>query len=280
MKEIVPTRIYSKLFTASYLSRKRVRIVNFTNFVDFLAWEEMEQGGPIIVNSLDYDLLWNFKDLIEKIGFIILSFDILKVNLKKDNALMKLPFKERIIKAKEKYKDDKYRNDKYYFYNFIIYLKASLDSIAVILNSFYGWGFKNGDIDLGKNPFLTKLSSLTSFNDFQKKYLKWIRKVIMYRDAIIHQKSVDIFRHARSKLIPLFPLTVNELDDILENYKRLVMQSHKQKIPKRLQLINMNSFMKTCIKNILEITGLLSTEILNELKKRYPSHKPSTRTFY
>jgi len=254
--------------------------VDFTNLIDFLAWEEMEKGGPILVYSLDYSLLWNVKDLIEKISFVVLSYDILRESLRNHNALLKIPFEERVKKAKEGYRDNKYRNDKYYFYNFIIYLKSSLDSVAVTINSFYGWDFRGGQIDLGKEQFITKFVSLKAFNNFRKEYLTWIKYVIDYRMSIIHQKSIDIFltKNLKSKSIPLHPLSVVELDEILENYESL-LNLHPKKPPKELMLINMNTLMKTCIDNLLAITGLLSTEILSELKKRYPNHKPNKRTY-
>lgn len=43
MIDLVPTRIYAKLFSAPYLTRKRFRINNFAKLLDFLCWEKREK---------------------------------------------------------------------------------------------------------------------------------------------------------------------------------------------------------------------------------------------
>jgi len=48
------------MFSATYLSRKRIRISDFANLVDFVAWEKLEKEG-IVVYSLDYNLLSQLK---------------------------------------------------------------------------------------------------------------------------------------------------------------------------------------------------------------------------
>lgn len=123
MRDLVPTQTYSKLFSASYLNRKRFRIHDFTNLVDFLCWEKQERG-VIVVYSLDDDLFYCLKDLTEKLGFVVLSFDIVTENLKSDNALRKLPDEIRWQKVRVEHKTKKFRIDKYYWYNFVIYSKA------------------------------------------------------------------------------------------------------------------------------------------------------------
>lgn len=281
MKDLVPVRIYAKLFSASYLSRKRVRIPDFANLVDFVAWERLEKEG-IVVYSLDYSLLSHLKDVVEKIGFMLLSHDILKESIKKHRSLMKLPLERRVKKAKAEWKTDKFKNDKYYLYNFIIYTKASLDSIAVTLNSFFGFGFKKGQIDFGKLAFVRKLeSSLKEFKNFSQIYQRWIDTIIEYRDAVIHQKSIDIFPSGKhwTNMIPLHPLSENELRELREKYDELNNTVQKRRISKYLNLVSLDSFMTTSIKNILSITSLLSAEILRELKIKYPHHKPS-KTYY
>jgi len=277
LNDLVSRRIYAKLFAASYIDRERIRIHDFTNLVDFLAWEKLE-SGVIVVHSLDDNLRHNLKDLVEKLGFVLLSFDILKDNKKKDTALMTLPDEERWKKVRTEHKANKFRNDKYYWYNFIIYTKASLNSIAVTLNSFFAFGFEGGQIDLGKAQFVEKVSSLKGFSNFAKTYGKWIDKVIEYRDAVIHQKSIDIFG-LRHWLIPSRPLTDIELDQLRERYDSLSSQFSKSRIEKDLALMSLSSFMKTSIVNLQTITGLLSTEILCELRRRYSEHLLS-KTYY
>ncbi len=285
MKDLVPVRIYAKLFSGTHLRRKRVRISQFANLVDFLAWEKLE--GMIMVYSLDYDLLSHLKDLVEKIGFMFLSHDILKETMKKERILYGPPSEKKALMEWErnKFRNDrnKFRNDQYYLYNFIIYTKATLDSIAVTLNSFFEFGFISGQIDLGKVAFVRKLeNSLKEFKNFSQIFQRWIGRIVEYRDAVIHQKSIDIFPSHKHwiKMIPLHPLSENELNQLREKHDELKVKSQQHQISKYLILVNMNSFMKNSIKSILAITGLLSTEILRELKTRYPNHKPSTTHYH
>lgn len=168
MKPIIPKRVYAKLFSRSYLSDKRVRVTNFTNLIDFLTWEKdekRENGRIIVVYSLDDNLQGNFKDIVEKIGFMLLSYDALKELRKKRRNLRNLPLKDR-TKIFRKDKMLKGSSDKYYFYNFIIYTKASLDSIAVTINSFFNFDFKGGQIDFGNFTFRKKVESLNEFKNF------------------------------------------------------------------------------------------------------------------
>lgn len=279
LEDLIPVRIYAKLFSVSYLCRKRVRISDFANLVDFLSWERLEKGRGIVVHSLDYDLLSHLKDIVEKIGFMLLSHDILKESIKKDRSLLSLPFEERVEKARAKWKTDKYKNDKYYLYNFIIYIKASLDSIAVTLNLFFGFGFKKGEIDFGRRAFVKKLEySLKAFTRFSQTYQLWISRIIEYRNAVVHQKSIDVFGYKR-RMIPLHPLSVHELDELREKFDESESKVQKRRISKFLNLVSLDSFMEDSIKNILAITSLLSAEILRELKIKYPHHKPS-KTHY
>jgi len=217
---------------------------------------------------------------VEKIGFMLLSYDILKESKKKHRSLMKAPLEERVKKARAEWKTDKFKNDKYYLYNFIIYTKASLDSIAVTLNSFFGFSFKKGQIDFGKLAFVRKLeSSLKEFKDFSQIYQRWVDTIIEYRDAVIHQKSIDIFPSGKhqTKMIPLHPLSEYELR---EKYDELNNTVKERRISKYLNLVSLDSFIKTSTKNILSITSFLSTEILRELKMKYPNHKPSNTYYY
>ena len=191
---------------------------------------------------------------------------------------MKLPLEERFQKARESRKADRFKSDKYYLYNFIIYTKASLDSIGVTLNSFFGLGFKRGQIDFGKWVFVRKIENyLNDFKNFSQIYQEWIARIIEYRDAVIHQKSIDIYPSGRrwTRMIPLHPLSDAELGELKEEYDTTSSKNKRRQISKSLNLVNLDLFMKTSTNNILAITGLLSAEILRELKRKYPTHKPS-----
>lgn len=257
---IVPIRIYNKLFSSTYLHRKRVRISHFTNLVDFLTEEKFGKSGVIEVHSLDYELQWNLKDLAEKLGFIYLSRDLL--------------YQKRRSGGQGGYK-------KYYFYNLIIYCKACLDTIAVTLNNHFDLGFRRGDIDLRKAPFLRKIEhNFVAFSNFRHNFGEWIEWIVDYRDALIHQKCIEILPitpkgHRKSvDGIPLFPLSMEELDQLLEQQTANINNQH---LEQRLSLIPLSDVIKQIIDNLLSITGLLSLVLLQDLKTKFPNHTPSSK---
>jgi hypothetical protein len=192
--DLVPVRVYAKLFSGTYLRRKRIRIPCFADLVDFLAWEKLEKQEGIVVYSLDEELRFHISDIAEKIGYMLMSYDIIDESVKKSRSFKQIATEEERVKAYRKYlKANRFRDDKYYLYNFIIYTKASLDSIAVTLNSFFDFGFRRGQIDFRKGNFVLKLeSSLKEFSNFSKIYNSWVNEITEYRDAVIHQKKIDL----------------------------------------------------------------------------------------
>jgi hypothetical protein len=276
LTDLVPTRIYLKLLSASYLDKKRIRIIYFTDLVDFLCREQLH-NIDMTIETIDETLLFNLKDLTEKLGFVVLSYDILRENKKLDNEIIKLPDEVRGQKFRIQRKTNKFRLDKYYWYNFIIYTKACLDSIAVTLNSFFGFGFVGGQIDFGKAKFVMKVSSLPSFAKCAQVYGKWVQQIVDYRDAIIHQKSIDIMSLTRNCwAIPIKPLTMQEHDELELKRESLKEASQKRIIDADLKYMNLNSFMKKSIEELQNLIGLLSTDVLRELQRKYPDHKPSS----
>ena len=253
--------MYAKLLAASYLSDKRVRIKDFTNLVDFLCWEQFPtESGAIEVHALDHHLQDNLKDVSEKVGFEFMSRDLLLDHIAKHS---------------------RGHLWKYYFYNFIIYTKASLDSIAVALNLFFKFGFVRGQIDFGKGSFVKEVEKLPSFSNFSSRYRKWIERITNYRDAIIHQKSVDLYPQVvaprvRRVMIPFQAFSHEELLDIEESFENTLDHKRKDALERRIRPASLRKFLSENVLNTLEIMGCMSTEILRELKKIYPDHKPST----
>jgi hypothetical protein len=252
---IVPKRVYAKLFAASYLSDKRIVMQNFTDLIDFLCWERLPRGQAITVYSIDYDLQSGLKDVTEKLGFVLLARDLMK--------------QVRIQKMKH---FGMY--EKYHFYNFIIYSKATLDSIAITLNDFFGLGFAGGGIDFGKGNFVVKLeSSFPKFQNLSRRYGKWIERIVSYRNVIIHQKSIEVYKSNKGILqIPEEPLSEHD------PWKRLP-ENEQKKLHEKLNLVSLNNFIDASIKNLFGIVGLMSGEILIELTRRYPKHRYS-RKYY
>lgn len=279
--DLVPVRVYAKLFSGTYLSRKRVRIPYFADLVDFFVWEKMEKNG-IIVYSLDEELRFHISDIAEKIGFMLLSYDIMIDSVKKSRSFKNISSEEeRVNMVRQYYKTNKFRNDKYYLYNFIVYTKATLDSIAVTLNSFFGFGFRKGQIDLGKGAFVIKLeSSLKEFSNFSKIYSNWINEIIEYRDAVIHQKKIDLHSRGDTIYITKHPLSWDELDRFRNEYLETNDDARKRELRKYSELVCYTSFMNHNIKNILAITSLASNEVLKKLKIEHSQHKPSHTYYY
>lgn len=252
----IPKRIYAKLLSGTYLSHKRVHIRNFTDLVDLLCWEQFpSESGAIEVHSLDYALADSLKDVTEKAGFQLLSRDLLIENIRRNS-----------------------HGDvqKYYFYNFVIYTKAALDSMACTLNSFFNLGFVRGQIDFNKGSFTGRLENFQSFKDFRARYGKWIDYITTYRDAIIHRKSVELYPEVRTRRvkIPVQAFSHEELcamEDSLETDER-----RKADLERSIRPISVRKFVEENVEKNLEIMGDTSKEVLRELRKRYPNHSPST----
>ncbi len=254
---IIPLRIYDKLYSSTYLKRKRVRIPHFTDLVDFLAEEELGEDS-IEVFSLDEELLWNLKDLTEKLGSVYLSKDLL--------------FEPRESKGIGIYQ-------KYYFYNTIVYTKACLDTIAVTINNFFKLGFVGGQIDFRKGSFVRVVeTSFVKFKSFSQIYGYWLHWIFMFRDALVHQKSIEIFNVKRGKrwvmMIPLHPLSMMERWKLKENV-------HNSNVVRtKLGLISLSHVMRKIIENLKSIVSKLSEVILDELRRQFPNHTPSSKTYY
>ena len=257
VSEIVPRRIYAKLFSSTYLQNKRIRITDFAALVDFLCWETLPKDGPILVHTLDNTLWDHLKDVTEKIGFQFFSMDQLLAHVKEGS---------------------KGSLEKYYFYSFVIYTKASLDSIACTLNSFFNFGFSRGGIDFGRVPFVSRLERLPSFRGFHTEYGEWIERIKKYREAIIHRKSVDLYRGSsltRLK-IPARALSHEELCGLEEVLNSVAGDREKRSIEESIRQVSLGTFLRENIENIRLITGRMSTDVLAELKNRHPRHKSST----
>ena len=264
--DLVPKRIFAKLFSGSYLEHKRAQIPHFRDLVDFVVWERYEHGQPIIVESLDSNLASNLKDLSEKIGFMHLSYDLARNVVRKEHTHQ--------IRSK-------FDNEQYYFCNFVVYTKASLDTMAVILNTVFSLGFNRGEIDFAKGIFVRRLEdSLYRFKRFSKTYGAWIQRIVEYRDAIIHKKSIDVYKWGLVKgpvpfLVPVRPFSDSELQELLDIRDNLDDPMKRRRLRSDLKLTHMLPFMKESTAKVSLIAGLVSAETLAELKRNNPDHEPS-----
>jgi hypothetical protein len=163
----------------------------------------------------------------------------------------------------------------YFFYNFVFYSKATLDSIAVLLNDWFGVGFQGGEIDLAKAKFVLKVEKkLENFQAFSGRFNDWIQRLVRFRNSLIHKKSVDIYQQQ----IPQEPLDDQELQEILENYDRAPAQLKRQ-LEKKLRMVSVASFVKETVTKLNAVIGLMSYAVLEDLRTRYPRHRFSTKTY-
>lgn len=257
---IIPQRVYFKLFTGNYLAKRRVRIDCFENLIDFLCWERFSKGSGIVVHSLDEGLQWRLRDVIIKFEFTLLSDDLLRKVLTESVKLPGPP-------------PGMYQP--YFFYNFVFYSKAALDSIAVLLNDWFKLGFHGGDIDLAKSPFVLKVEGkVKNFRNFSSQFNDWTQRLVRFRIALIHKKSVDIY----GRLIPLEPLDDFELKEILENYEHAPIHMKRQ-LQRKMRMVSVMSFVRETGRNLNSALGLMSCALLADLKTRYPRHRSSTKTY-
>lgn len=124
-------------------------------------------------NPKHYDLVEQIIDSFGKLGYLFLSKDRIKeVNGKINQGHLYVY---------------------YYTYNFIYDCKSFLDSIAVILNSYYELGKNEGDIDLKKGKFRDEVcNKQPKLRNTMKQYQKWFDNVVKWRDSLIHKFSVPI----------------------------------------------------------------------------------------
>jgi hypothetical protein len=166
-----------------------------------------------------------------------------------------------------------------------VYTKASLDTMAVILNTVFSLGFNRGEIDFAKGIFARKLEeSLYRFKRFSKTYGDWIRTIVEYRDAIIHKKSIDVYKWALVKgpvpfLIPARPFSDSELQELLDICDNLDDPLRRRRLRHDLKLTHTLPFMKESIAKVSSIAGLVCAETLAQLRQNNPDHKPS-QTYY
>ena len=243
-------RIYSKLMAGSYLGRKRIPVPNFVNLADFLCWETTTRQRGIQIHTLDNDLWVHLGDIAEKLSFVWLAYDQFDKQRKIPRGL------------------DLY--GKYYFYNFIIYAKAALDSVSVLLNYHYDLGFSKGDIDLNKAKFVAKLGSLRRFSGFEGKYSAEIARISKLRDIIIHRHAVDLVSKPLRKdwSIVVAVIKVARAFSYLEKGEQIPYEGKVAVSVMR----DMRAF-------LLSLVEEGSTEILKDLRREYPRHEFS-RSYY
>lgn len=260
---IVPSRVYSKLAVSEYLGKRRVRIASLKELVDFLSWER-NGSGAIQIHTIDFDLYYRLQDVMSKLVFVMLS-------------------QELYSKAKKTTHDSVTGShirwhgmyDQYYFYNFVFYSKAVLDSVAVTLNYYFKFGKHGGEIDFAKGSFRAEIErQLTSFKDFTTKYGSWIKNLVEYRTAIIHRKTVEIIQGR----IPSIPLDIGELSSITDLYRTAPKHIQAQ-ISNRVKPISVDKFIKQTILNLEMVIGLLAQDVLVDLRKKHPKHRFSQKSY-
>lgn len=154
-----------------------------------------------------------------------------------------------------------FREIRYHITNAIIHSKACIDALATILNEVYGIGYKKGKIDLStiRSDLLHKLQKYPVGKRI-KKYEKWINKVTVYRDFVIHKimlvtppigkvkKSPKPIQIVKCK-VPTKPITINDAE-------------------KRIQWIDAEDYCQELIDNLENLIEIVGSDLLSLIKSR------------
>ena len=189
-------------------------------------------------------------DISEKIGFLYLALDYIK----------------QLEGRGERYN---WRLIKYHFYNFVYDCKACLDSIAVLLNHQLNLGFKGGKRDFREGKFRGALETKSKFfKDFSSKFGSWCDAVIEYRDRIIHQIGVPVF-----KVPEVYPYAVwNERAMATLPYcipKKAIsfikLMSMRASERAKLEHVEIVTFCEENVKKIMDIAEMALSEIYDSI---------------
>ena len=107
----------------------------------------------------------------------------------------------RTVQLLEKHIDDgvfvfHVEETKFFFYTFVYNLKALMDSISMLLREIFKlYSFTKGNIDIvRKEQYKKEVFQLSpDINDFFLENENWIKKLLDFRDRLIHRNRIPIF---------------------------------------------------------------------------------------
>ncbi len=186
-------------------------------------------------------------DISEKMGLLYLALDYIK-------GCEHAPYSSRLVK--------------YHFYSFVFNCKACLDSMAVLLNNQLKLGFKGGKRDFRNGQFRQVMEIKSKFlKGFTNRFGSWCDNIITYRDRIIHQIGVPVFKagagpseeswHAYASMPYCIPKKPKSVIDIAKRTKKL---GYVEILP----------FCQNSIKKVMEIAEMTFSEVHENIatKKR------------
>ena len=229
---------YNILYGQSYLLNLGIKL----KFLDEFESLFVVKGEKRIHHLPDYRVQTEcVMDISEKIGLLYLAFDYIK-------GCEHAPYSSRLIK--------------YHFYSFVFNCKACLDSMAVLLNHQLKLGFKGGKRDFRNGQFRQVIETKTTFlKDFSNRFGSWCDGIIAYRDRIIHQIGVPIFKAGAG---PPEELWSSSPYCIPKKPKSLI---HIVKRTKKLEYVEILPFCQNSIKKVMEIAEMTFSEVHENITK-------------
>lgn len=129
----------------------------------------------------DYNLI---VDICEKLGFLWLAAE----------EIANIESKREFIDGSEWHYLECSRV-KYHVYDCIFNAKAVSDSVSVLLNGLFGFGYSRGEIDFIKTRKFRRdlISRSEKLGEFWSDYSTWFKNLALFRDAVIHRQSIPVF---------------------------------------------------------------------------------------
>ncbi len=155
------------LYGQSYLLQLPLKIRTLEQIAPYLVRFDKE---TVIFNSRYSDVTESIEDMLEKLGFMALALSYIKGGTGPTFKIVK-----------------------YHTYNFIYHAKSFLDAVAVCLNKVLRLGFEGRHVDFRNEKFVQKVQERSKhLRELSNTYGRWIRRIISYRDPLIHRKTIPI----------------------------------------------------------------------------------------
>lgn len=154
-----------------------------------------------------------------------------------------------------------------YFYLFIAMCKASLDGIALWINTIFEINYDKNIVDFNDKYFV---KSLRDINEVINKTLKrkkiWIKELSNFRNSILHRKPIEFFASATSPKDAAFSYIslVSEPNGSMTDQEWVAEMRRQKKEPS----IRIDVFCRKFESEARELLAVSLNEGLNRLKQR------------
>ena len=134
--------------------------------------------------------------------------------------------------------------------------------MAVLLNHQLKLGFKGGKRDFRNGQFRQVIETKSTFlKDFSNKFSSWCDGIIAYRDRIIHQIGVPIFKAGAGAAEELW----SSLPYCIPKKPKSLVDITKR--TKKLEYVEILPFCQNSIKKVMEIAEMTFSEVYENITK-------------